>query len=405
MFKNIDVIFFIEHKDRELASIQLVTKKLNKKGITTLILPVHFGTFYLFVYKPKIIVNYGIFFDSQLPLNISRNLFDNVLYVSMNWEQLLSPINLEFKKPRGEYTLNQVFHIAWDEVFKNYLISSGVNSNNISVTGNILHEVLFTQIQQKNVDIVNEYNINQYEKVIFSPMNLAWAFLREGQLEYRLNLGYDKQTLYEHHDLAKRYLEILSSWITDAAKNLPNYLFILRPHPNVCIEDYYSFYNNKKLVIPNNLKISKQHTISEWLSVADVVCSNWSTVVYDANRIGINAALLSPIKRPPWLNVPWNDNVTNIKSYEEFLTFLSDTSNEKKSTSSLIRNSESENVASYIEKLLEGQIKRPTVALKGDANFKDFKNILKQLLRFISCKFLHCKFVGKGLKYDFFDKI
>lgn len=56
----------------------------------------------------------------------------------MNWEEYLSPYNFEFKKPRDIFTRKEVYHIAWDENFYNFLVQSGVHKENIKITGNML---------------------------------------------------------------------------------------------------------------------------------------------------------------------------------------------------------------------------------------------------------------------------
>lgn len=40
----------------------------------------------------------------------------------MNWEQLISKVNEEYKKPQDDFVKQKVKHIAWNEHFKEYLV-------------------------------------------------------------------------------------------------------------------------------------------------------------------------------------------------------------------------------------------------------------------------------------------
>lgn len=402
MLKEVDVIFLVEHKDRELDSIKLLAKKLKEENITSLILPVYFGLFFTLIYKAKLYVLFGIFFENHFPTGILKKYISNAKYMSMNWEQYLSPINIKFKKPRDSFTKEEVKHIAWDRIFYDYLVSSGVKKENISITGNIFDFLLHKYISEhKNVIYKNyskKYNIDKYKKRIFFAMNLGWSFFGKNQIQFRLNMGYDKDILYDHITISKNYRKIMIKWILEASKKFDNYLFIIRPHPSASEKQYVDYIMKNHDSISNNILITKDETIKEWITISDKIYSNWSSTVKDALNNGKDASLIAPIKRPDWLNVIWNDEVNNIMNLHDFFEDLK-TINKSNILNNKTINTIPDNITFFISEIMN--IEHANVSIiKGLFQPVIFRQIIKNIL----CKYCKC-FGVKNTKYDYFEKL
>lgn len=139
--RNIDVLMFFEHKDRELEVIVAIAKILKQKyGLSVAIASITFHKLNsLFCVRPKVVV-----FPSNNPLmNVFYAMYgEQVEYINMNWEQMLSPLNKDAKRSKGQFMKDILKHCAWGNIFREYLISSGVKSSNIRITGKPLVTIL-----------------------------------------------------------------------------------------------------------------------------------------------------------------------------------------------------------------------------------------------------------------------
>ncbi|WP_201523463.1 glycosyltransferase family protein [Aliarcobacter butzleri] len=409
IFKKVDVIFFVEHKDRELDSIKHIADKLKKMfNYKSVILSVNFHLHYLFLYRPKLVVSFYISSVNHHPIPIIKMLYPDVKYLSMNWEQLLSPINLEFKKPRDKFTKEIIYHIAWDKNYFNYLVENNVKIENVNVTGNIslllLKQTIDKEKERYYDELDKKYSLSKYKRIIFFPMNLAWAFFNEKDLSSRVQLGYDINTLNEHHELAKMYLKKLLNWVSLSSHILNDYLFVIRPHPYITEDDYIEAFKSFNLNINKNVVISKEYTIKEWLAVSDKIYSNWSTVVYDANLMGLDSSLLSPFPRPKWLNVNWNDQVLNIKDYKKFIEDLKRNNIKESNNSCEDFYKIDENIAIYIDTILNSSNSNKNNKIEIDFKLL-IKVFIKNTLKSLSSKYFNYYKINKRERMDYFDVI
>jgi hypothetical protein len=407
VFKKIDIIFFVEHKDRELNSIMLMTKLLNKKyGYKSIILPMHFSLFWLLIYKPRVVASYFIQSEKTFPVAFIRKIFPKSRFISMNWEQLLSPVNLIYKKVSDDFSKKQVSHLSWSNNYKEYLIDAGVSEHNIHVTGCLpLSEPMVREYGENTSALIGKYNLHKYEKIIFFPLNLAWALLSSRELSFRMRRGYDSEVLEEHYSLANDTKKIILKWISKASKNNPNYIFIVRPHPNISTTQCHNeFAFDQEL--RENVVITKEFSAYDWLFVSNKNYSNWSTVIHDSIVMGHHGCLLKPLPRPKWLNVLWNDRVENISNYEEFeqSLHLANSSHLKSDFPNIsVPSQEIEALSlSFFNSVISNSPVNVYVSYK-----KVDRTMLKECLRSFAndflCRYFNCYKVDKGQATDFFN--
>lgn len=320
MFKEVDVIFFVEHKDRELESIKLIAEKLKEQGKSSLIFSVYFHVHYLYLYKAKTFVFPYLINQNDWPVSFVYKMYgDSVEYINMNWEQLLFPVNIEYKKPQDDFVKKKVKHISWDEHFKNYLINNGVSNENIKVTGNPANEVLYNLLDKKDewrLKLSKELDLDTNRKWLFLPMNYAWAFSSDKLIQSKINKGYPEDKAWMHREYSQKCLNQFIYFIEKISKEY-DYEIIIRPHPSITEDDYKKVFDKTIGYIPKSIYLSKAHSIREWIVSSDIVGSSWSTSVWDAYNVGKPVFLFTPFKRPEWLDVWWNDEVVNLDDYKE----------------------------------------------------------------------------------------
>lgn len=397
-YKNIDIVFFIEHKDREIQSIKLIAKKLNNEfGYKSIILSTVFHAHKLLSLKPKIIIFPYLLNQNDWPIRLAFKLYGNsVEYMTMNWEQLLFPVNQKYKKPQDNFVKNQVLHIAWDEDFKKFLTINSVKNQNIKITGNPAHEVL--NLQKNNYDywrkkFSDKYSLNINKKWIFFPMNYAWAFSSDIIIEGKIKRGYPQKEAWIYREYCRNSLNKFSNLLNQLSQ-IDNIEVILRPHPSIIEDDYINFFTNIGF---NNLSkeihIIKDFTIHEWIIASDIIGSSLSSSVWDAHLIGKKAFLFDPIEKPDFLKIPWNDKVDKCNSVNDIICYL-DSQTEYKANFNVI------NSVNNIANFIDININQKSYSEKNyyNINLKDWTILFKRIF----LKFLLRTNKAKSYKDDFF---
>lgn len=313
--KDIDFLFFVEHIDREMEAINRLATHLKKSGFSSVILSTFYHSHCSLLLNPKVVVLPYAISQKDWPVSLLKALHqDSICYVNLNWEQLLAPVNLIYKKPKDNFTLNKVIQLTWSQEFSNYLKSCGVNSDNIHVCGNISTEIIYENIN-RSADLKHKlskaHNLDESKEWLFFPENYSWAFSTDRQILGKIKKGFPEAVAWEYRQYSKKCLESFLAFISEVAANYP-YEVIIRPHPSISQENYYLSFSDKKIK-PNGIHIIKTYSARDWLLASDIIGSSWSTVVHDAATIGKRTFLYTPYPRPDWLNVYWNDTIPNIK--------------------------------------------------------------------------------------------
>jgi surface carbohydrate biosynthesis protein len=318
--KEVDVIFFVEHKDRELESIKLIANKLKEKGKKVLILSIYYHLHYLFKYKAKIFVFPYLLSQYDWPVSLVYRMYkESVAYVNMNWEQLLFPVNLRYKKPKDNFTKKKVYQFCWNESYKDFLVRNGVDEKNIIVGGNVANELLYGKLHKREnlrENFSKKYHLDLNKKWLFLPMNYGWAFSSDSLIKRKIAYGYPENIAWKYREYSKKCLNEFIIFVNELKKRF-DYEIVLRPHPSISENDYKKLFVQIIGFVPDIL-INRDFSIREWIIASDIIGSSWSTSVWDAYNIGKKVFLFTPYKRPEWLNVWWNDQIVNFKSISEF---------------------------------------------------------------------------------------
>jgi len=325
--KEIDFLFIVEHKDRELDSIKIISSILkNKYKKKVVIISLYYHLFLIYKYCPKVIVMPAILGCDVWVMKDIYNVYGNsVVYVNLNWEQLLAPINFIAKQPKDDFAKKMVIHFVWNDVFRKFLIEKGVNENNIRVTDNLTRELLIKYANQNSKEIrcrlAKKFLLDVSKKWIFFPLNYGWAFQTKEMIDGRIASGHDQILAWEYHYYSKLCLEKFINFIGKISSKT-DFEIIIRPHPSISPIQYQEVFQKILLGVPSSVKILKDYTIKEWISASDFIASSWSTSVYESFLIGKPSFFYTPIPRPKWLNTNWMDEVQNIANYEQFNFFI-----------------------------------------------------------------------------------
>ena len=143
--EEIDVLYYVEHKDRELAIAESLATNLNHEyGLNVVVVSQIFdATISIFKYLPKIVVTPTTAFSIGSPSWMFYQLYGKqIQYLSLNYEQLLGSWESSSKMVFSEITKEYQHHFAWGDGFVDVLVNQKVLRKNIQITGRPLSTLI-----------------------------------------------------------------------------------------------------------------------------------------------------------------------------------------------------------------------------------------------------------------------
>lgn len=291
MKKTIDVLIYFEHVTREIDACFFIKENLNKIGVTSEVLPIHKNRYWnVLKYKPKFILLPFVFADKldSLYLNFIKS-YGEIPCLNFHHEQFYNNMTKSHFMPKNDIS-RSVYHLSWTERFANDLISSGVDKNKIFTIGNPRTDSFYLKPMGKFL----RYK-EGYDKLIFIPTSFSWIFVDE---KYFLeNAKLDPSKFKEQKEIVVKTAKIFFKSIRLLAKKHRDFVFILRPHPFEDVEIYTKYVINvldEKL--EDNIRIVREGTIYDWLTITDLVIGWLTTVNLEASLFDIKNVIYQPVK-------------------------------------------------------------------------------------------------------------
>jgi hypothetical protein len=310
-----DFVIFYEHVDREYAVAKLLENKIaklsNKRG---LILSIIYQRHLLLKYKPKLIIFPSL---SWIEINSIYYIYSsNVDLVCLNYEQMLSDFNRNVKAPQGEVIKTKVLHFAWSDQYSDYLIQHGVTPDKIRIVDKYIYQIL----SEKNIhgSSIDKKILANYKKIVFVPLTDLQAFKNNDRIKKEFGNGPNYQSAIKRRDFVLASIKIILQWIYDYASTNTEICFIIRPHPSVGIENYKLLLRSEALADLENVIYNYEGAAIDFFDMTDVLITNYSSLLLDANYYGVESLILEPLPFPVDLAYDWFDNFKRITSYLEF---------------------------------------------------------------------------------------
>lgn len=330
--KDIDVLFFIEHVDREMKGTVKVKQLLeNKYGLSVRVASIGFGLYQAWSkYSPKVICLPYCRSDKSVMVRLFKTRNPDTICINLNYEQLLSTATEIYKKPQGEFANKELIQFVWGQHFKDYLLKCGVDERLIHIVGK--PEIQFL-LEMKNMDgaslrnsIATKEHLDESKKWVFIPFNDGTAYWGEKQMENMSKRGgVPLEDLRDISVCTQIQLDLIFRWIADVADDNKEMEFIYRPHPGVNLDNFSGFIRDNNLNKISNFHIIRSFTIKEWLCCSQVCVTNWSTTIVDSALLGLSSFLFKPSLLPPGLECSWLKGFCPIETLEDFKKSLNDT--------------------------------------------------------------------------------
>lgn len=329
--RHVDVLFFVEHRDRELEVIAAIAHLLKVRfGLSVAVASTIFHPMLSAIaLRPKVVVSTGI--APSKSLNGKREFIHaifsavygaSVTYACMNWEQILSPVNKSFRSPRDPFTRLTVHHFSWGVAYRRFLIERGVMERNIHVTGKPSYTLLRRKLASAGhlkAQLARRSGLPADARWLFFPMTCHLAFFSDFHVRSRIGAGSDEHTVLQHAAYVRRTVNQIFCWLADLgeAARQAGAMVVLRPHPAVSVCEYEERFRELVGDVPAHILITKESSAHDWVVASDACYTNYSSLALDANAIGKPSYLLEPEPYPSFLVTDWFEGLPRIHRVAE----------------------------------------------------------------------------------------
>lgn len=300
------VLCLVEHVDREKKYIETLSKLSKTCDIKIVSIP-------YFLFSPNylcydlVIIPFVPSLPSPFFNLVGCLLKANINILSFNWEQLFSKASFSYRSKSYKFlSKSKLKMCSWSDDFTIKLNKLGYSDDRIIKCKNYNSITLSEEL--------HNYKVNN--KQVFLPMNYSWAFADDDFINYRVSTGYSIKIAILYKKYAKRCFISFLDQLNKLAKKNPKYSFILRPHPGVTIEDYINVGKDKYINLPKNVKTQLFGDPKKIMMESCLLISSWSTLAFDKYLVGGNSILFTPEPRPKWLDVEWNNQLTNLSTLD-----------------------------------------------------------------------------------------
>lgn len=315
------IVFLVEHPGREAYIAEKLSRKIAKMfDDDVVILPINFIGFELFFLE-----------NVRMVVSPSYNKVINLIHkeidapiLLLNYEQMLSDINRKIKVISLNYKKGDKY-IAWSEEYKNYLIDQGFPETSIILTDRPQNEIasgMFYVPQELEVMLRNSVsNYIESRPVVFIPLTCIQAFKSEAELR-RLAQSNPLVTL---NDLISRKVhvrETLIKYYQYLAEQKDDVLYIIRPHPSITIDMHMKFINDLGIELPENVLLTGQFSPYQWISRANLLVTNYSSLALDASHLGCQAILVNASNMPQFMLYDWFERFPTLTEFSGILNFV-----------------------------------------------------------------------------------
>ena len=260
-----------------------------------------------------------IIFPSSWPIiNSIGPVKRKTLFVSFNFEQMLSNFNEEAKRPKKGFITSRLHHFSWSDEYTDYLSANCIQREKIHQIQKPIYQALERMSDTHSLSIDNQLlgEISNFERVIFVPLTCLQGFKSDERVHKEFGGGILYQRAIIRRDFVKRSVNKIFHWIAELAVNETKMVFILRPHPSVPTSTYYEVFQQLGITLPSNVIISDNGTAIEWVTKSDVILSNYSSLLLDGLKYNIASFILQPYAFPEDISYPWFSYFTKIECYE-----------------------------------------------------------------------------------------
>jgi len=324
MGKETEVVWFIEHEARELHVGCAVRHLLQSRFSTSAeVLPYYHGDPGAVAarLRPRVVVIPYSRSAGDPGLTAYLPSWRDAVYLNLSWEELRPQAELHAMAPRDTFARKHVIHHAWCEDFRQYLLENGVPEEHVFLNGHPafqFYDEPYRRFFLRKEELARTLGLDPTRKWLFFPENYSWGFLLDHSIEVRVQMGFDREAVYEMREYCLESFRTVLGWLGNLASR-EDVEVILRPRPATTLADFAGTAEKTIGTIPPRLHITKEGTVREWILASDVVASSFSTTLIEAAVAKLPAFKVEPIPMPDPFHADWQDRFRSLRTEEEFL--------------------------------------------------------------------------------------
>lgn len=288
----VDVLFCVEHYDREIEVVLELTRLLEKKDIKVAIASTIFDVFTIVnLVKTKVVVTASTAFgEGSVGSLMYERYAGHLKFVNLNYEQFISSWKGGYKSSVSRISKDEQVQCVWGQYYKDILIAAGYNPQNINVTGRPHLEYLKKKkkdFRLKRSQLLTALGIDPSKTLVFVALTDGLAFAGEEKIRYIVSQGAFENQLRDSVEGVKKNLKELFGQIVKFRSE--DHHFILRPHPSVAISKYNTIIQEVSVGSEDTQHISilKDYDAYTWLMLCDVFITNYSTLCIEASYLDV----------------------------------------------------------------------------------------------------------------------
>ncbi|MBE1298286.1 MAG: hypothetical protein GJ680_00035 [Alteromonadaceae bacterium] len=289
---EVDVLFCIEHFDREIEVVIELTRLLCKQKLSVGIASTIFHIYEIAnKIKPRVVVTASTAFGKN---SVGSLLYErygqSIKFVNLNYEQFISSWKGDYKSTKSAFAKEHQTQLVWGEYYKKILIESGFNRDNIHITGRPHLKYLknrYDSVNKKSAELLSKVGLNTDKKTIFIALTDGLAFAKPEKIDYIISQGAIEHELRDSIRIIKSNLHELFRQISEF--DGLDVQFVLRPHPSVPTSKYEDIFKEQLRLekVPENVSILKDYDAYTWLMISDCFITNYSTLCIEAGALGV----------------------------------------------------------------------------------------------------------------------
>ena len=136
-------------------------------------------------------------------------------------------------------------------------------------------------------------------------------------VQNRIKKGFNADIAAAYRSFAEVNRNEFLCQIKKYAKENADIFIVLRPHPSISTENYYSIDTELKNI--KNLLVTHEFTAWDWVRHASAIVSSWSTVAFDSHQLGKSSYLFLPYGVPSYLDCAFMREVPKLKSLQQIV--------------------------------------------------------------------------------------
>ena len=328
--RHIDVLWLVEHVDRELDVAISCGIELERRFGLTVEIANYYADFERITAEvvPNVVLVPFFFSADDIGSKEYLSAWPGATIINLRWEQILYKANSTLKQLRGDVARDTVPHVAWSADSRDELLSQGAQPQNLLLTGNplwSLYERPYRNAFVPRADLARQHGLDPGRQWLFFPENYRWAFVKDSsmrKLEAR-GTGITADQLSELRTYCLDSLRTVLGWLDSAARD-EAWEVIFRPRPSTNTEKMHALVAK---VLPDRaarLHVIKEHSVRDWALASDHVMSSFSTSLIEASLAGKPINTVSPSPVPELLRYEWCDLVQDLTSCEAIGSALRD---------------------------------------------------------------------------------